>query len=74
MRANVLGKARPQIAFFSQGVELAGSNFYDGEFARDKKSIERDEGRDHQQFPKNNDGRTPLISHRRGDCQPTRKN
>ena len=69
MRSNVFGKARLEIAFFSEGVELATTNFYNGEFASNKKPVERDQTRDHQQFPEHNEGRTPLVSHRRSDCE-----
>src|SRR5205823_13717385 len=69
MRSNVFGKAGSEIAFFNQSVQLTTSNFYNSEFASNKKPVERNQTSNHDHFPENNEGRTPLVSHRRSDCE-----
>ena len=61
MRTNVFREARAQISFFDQRIQLAAPHLYDREFARDEKSIERDQREDRGDFRQQQFGRIPML-------------
>src|SRR5207237_2320605 len=64
MAADVLGELRSEIAISYQRVELATTHLDDGEFARDKKTIESDKRSNGCEFAKQYSERIPVFT----DC------
>ena len=60
MAADIFGKAGPQIPLLHQRIELTRAHFDDGKFARNEKTVKREQRRDHRQFPNHDSGRIPM--------------
>src|SRR5205085_11694509 len=63
MYAYVLGENGADVAFVLKRIELAGPHFYDREFGRDEKGVERDEPDDQGDLADENDWRVPVFSY-----------
>src|SRR6266404_4486753 len=69
VRANVLREPCPRIPLLHQRIELARAHFDDREFARDEKSVQADQRRDHRQFKDYYPRRVPLRNRCVGERQ-----
>src|SRR5205085_4165977 len=74
MSADVLGENGADVAFVLKRIELAGPHFYDREFGRDEKSVERDQPNDQSDLADENDWRVPVFSYRFGQGSGREKN